>query len=241
MCSTAKRRGRLMNADIPYLSCFVRREFISKNSGHEEAYAFAIQSITGRALGFHVMLKSGAHYRGVPIHALTLTGHAGRPLGDVQLWDCFSDRPVVTVFSYLRDHQADCYLRSGKAPGSYLFTVDWLPNSPERPGFTLTPEQNKCAHVMALEDGNLAALPTNRIAWKDGYFCGATPDPGACGYRVQKDIYQAESCEWDVSQDERYYYRPAGDPGRASTISGVAVPPGGIRPSGATPDGLATI
>ena len=230
-----------MNADIPYLSCLVRREFISKDSGHEEAYAFAVQSMTGRALGFHVMLKSGAHYRGVPIHALTLTGGVGRPLVDVQLWDCFSDRPIVTVFSYLRDHQADCYLRSGKVPGRYLFTVDWLPNSPEQPGFTLTPEQNKCAHVMALDDGNLAALPTNRIAWRDGYFCGSSPDPKASGYCVQTQAYHAESCDWDVSQDERYFYSPEDAPGQASSVSGTSTHQEPHRPPSVKPQALVTI
>lgn len=195
-----------MNADIPYLKCLVRLPFVSDRPGVEEAYAFGIQSIAGRALGFHVMLQSGAHYRNVPIHALATRQCAGRPLVDCQLWDCFSCRPVVTVFSYLRDHEAECYLRSGMVGGQYLFTVDWLPDSWERPGFTLTPEQNKCAHVMELHDGNLAALPTNRIAWKDGYFCGASPDPRKAGYRVQQDIYQAESSEWDASRDDGYFY-----------------------------------
>lgn len=195
-----------MNADIPYLSCFVRKAFISSQQGFEQAYAFAIQSVTGRALGFHVMLMSGAHYRNVPIHAIAMRPGPHRPLQDCQLWDCFSCRPVVTVFSYLRDHEANCYLKSGVVPGQYLFTVDWLPDSWERPGFTMTPEQNKCAHVMQLEDGNLAALPTNRIAWKDGYFCGANPNPRDKSYVVQRDVYQAESSDWDASSDERYFY-----------------------------------
>lgn len=201
-----------MNADIPYLRCNVRRSYISNGSGFEEAYAFAIQSVPGRALGFHVMLKSGAHYRGVPIHAISLSLGAGRPLEECQLWDCFSSRPVVTVFSYLRDHEADCYLRSAKVSGQYLFTVDWLPDSPERPGWTLQPEQNKCAHVLALEDGNICALPTNRIAWKDGYFVGRNPCPRTMGYTVQDEVYQAESCAFDVSQDERYVYGPLAGP-----------------------------
>lgn len=201
-----------MNADIPYLRCLVRRTFISSRTGFEEAYAFGIQSIPGRALGFHVMLQSGAHYRGVPIHAIC-TKMCGRlDLGDCQLWDCFSAKPVITVFSYLRDHEADCYLRSSKVSGQYLFTVDWLPDSPERPGWTLRPEQNKCAHVMALDDGNLCALPTNRIAWKDGYFVGKNPDPRAMGYTVQGEVYQSESSAFDVSQDERYVYGPLAGP-----------------------------
>ena len=124
-----------MNCDIPYLPCWVRSSHISKQGGMEQGYAFAIQSVPGRALGFHVMLRSGAHYRNVPIHAIaTRPISKERPLGDCQLWDCFSYKPEVTVFNYLRDHEAICYLRSGEVEGKYLFTVDWLPDSWERPG-----------------------------------------------------------------------------------------------------------
>ena len=203
-----------MNADIPYLKCLVRGSYISDTDSLEEAYAFGIQSIPGRALGFHVLLKSGAHYRNVPIHAICTQEGQGRPLGDCQLWDCFSSKPVVTVFSYLRDHEAECYLRSGKVEGNYLFTVDWLPDTWERPGFTLSPEQNKCAHVLELADGNLCALPTNRIAWKDGYFVGSHPHPKTAGLKVQEDSYQAETSAWDVSKDTRFFYSPQAGPVR---------------------------
>jgi hypothetical protein len=196
-----------MNQDIPTFRCWVRLPHIAEVTGTEEAYAFAIQSIKGRALAFHVMLKSGAHYRGVPIHAIALSPDAAEPsLGDCQLWDCFSSSPTVTVFDYLRDHQCVCYTRSAPQNGTYLFTVDWLPDSATTPGFVLLPEQNKCAHVIALENGNLCALPTNRIAWRDGYFIGGKPDPRAMGYKVQSEVYQSEDCDWDIANDERYMY-----------------------------------
>lgn len=195
-----------MNADIPYMRCYVRRAFINRSVGMEEAYAFAIQSYPGRALAFHVMLKSGAHYRGVPIHALAMHQSApDMPLADAQLWDCFTANPVVHCYQYLRDHQATCLLRSGPVAGTYLFTVDWLPDH-SGPGFTHLPEQNKCGHVLSLETGNLCCLPTNRIAWRDGYFIGNSPNPQAEGYRVQTEVYQAESADWDASKDERYFY-----------------------------------
>lgn len=196
-----------MNADIPFLRVWVRSEYVSKKSGLEEGYAFGIQSIPGRALGFHVMLKSGAHYRNIPIHAISLSkSPTPIELGDCQLWDCFSYHPEVHVFSYLKDHECLCHLRSKTQAGVYLFTVDWLPDSNEKPGWTLRPEQNKCAHVIALDDGNLAALPTNRIAWQDAYFIGSAPNPAAVGYTVQEDIWQSESSEFDVSKDERFFY-----------------------------------
>jgi hypothetical protein len=90
----------------------------------------------------------------------------------------------------------------------YLFTVDWLPDSPAHPGWTQRPEQNKCAHVLALEDGNLCALPTNRVAWRDAYFIGSNPDPRGQGYRVQEEVWQAEDSSWDVSNDSRLFYSP---------------------------------
>ena len=196
-----------MNADIPFLRCWVRLPLISRSEGVEECYAFAIQSMPGRCLGFHVMLKSGAHYRNVPIHALATEPEA-KPmeLADCQLWDCFSSKPVITVFQYLMAHEAFCYTRSGVIPASYLFTVDWLPDSPERPGWTLRPEQNKCAHVMETDDGNLLALPTNRIAWRDAYFVGNAPNPKAHGYKVQEDVWCAESAAFDVSKNDEYFY-----------------------------------
>lgn len=196
-----------MHCDIPYLRCWVRLEYLTGKYGTEEGYAFAIQSVPGRALGFHVMLKSGAHYRNVPIHAISTTPEAPpATLADSQLWDCFSFTPIVNVFAYLRDHEAICYTRSGPVNGTYLFTVDWLPDSCERPGFILQPEQNKCAHVLETEEGNLVALPTNRIAWKDAYFIGRSPDPRSQGYRVQEGIYQAEDSSFDVSKEDGYFY-----------------------------------
>jgi hypothetical protein len=197
-----------VNADIPYLRCWVRRPFISDSVGTEEAYAFAIQSYPGRALAFHVMMKSGAHYRGVPINGIALQPDAPEiELGDCQLWDCFTFHPIVHCYSYLRDHEAICLTRSGPKPGTYLFTVDWLPDH-NGPGWTHLPEQNKCGHVLALHCGNLVCLPTNRIAWKDGYFVGARPDPKSQGYKVQEHVYQAEDSAWDVSKDAGWAYAP---------------------------------
>lgn len=196
-----------MNADIPYLRCWVCREHIGEGNGTEEAYAFAIQSVPGRALAFHVMLKSGAHYRGVPIHAL-LTRPNGRRLclEECELWDCFTFTPKVHVFSYLREHQCVCRTRRQELKGTYLFTVDWLPDSWEKPGFVLNPEQNKCAHVVEAEGGALLALPTNRIQFIDGYFIGKKGSAREMGYMVQEETYHAEDASFDVSASETYAY-----------------------------------
>lgn len=195
-----------MNANIPYLRCKVRNTFLTGGIGCEDAYAFAISSVPGRALAFHVMLKSGAHYRHLPIHSLCTNADAPEmSVEDCMLWDCFTFRPEVTVFDYLREHQCVCRMRNTQARGTYRFTVDWLPDSWERPGWVLQPDQNKCAHVVELDDGNLCALPTNRIQFIDGYFIGEGC-ARAMRYKTQEETYHAECATFNVSATNDYAY-----------------------------------
>lgn len=199
-----------MNANIPPLRCFVRLSEIAESASPldtEEAYAFGVSSIKGRSLTFHCMLQSGAHYRNVPMHCISMRPDS--PLMDLRntaYWDCFSSQIEITVWEFLRDHEAFAFLPLGREKAIYLFTVDWLPDSPENPGLVLEPSQNKCGHVLATEAGNLAMLPSNKVAWRDGYFIGPEPEPQKRGYIVQNRVYQAESCESDFSKSDRYYY-----------------------------------
>ena len=46
--------------------------------------------------------------------------------------------------------------------GQYMFTLDWYGHEDaEEAG----DGGHKCAHVIALDDGNFAAQPNNRIQW----------------------------------------------------------------------------
>lgn len=195
-----------MNADVPPFQCLIREQFLNGREGFEEAFVFGISSIKGRALGFHALLKSGAHFRHLPAHAIAFSESAPpRKLKELAMWDCFSSVPVVWKADFLKDHEAFCLIGGQKLPGTYLFTVDWLPDRAETPGFTLIPEQMKCAHVFQLQEGNLCYLPTNRVAWRDGYWIGESPDPKSRGYRVQKEVYQAEGAELNLTGEEWAY------------------------------------
>jgi hypothetical protein len=202
-----------MNADVPPLKVLVSNKNLTQNEeadGYEAGYAFAIQSYKGRALHFHVLFQSGAHFRHIPLHWLI---HEPGPfethdLELLQLWDCFSFKPVVTVFDFLRDYQCDAILKDKTVvPGEYWFTIDWLPDSNEQPGILLQPDQNKCAHVVLLGNGQIACLPTNRIAFKDAYFVGNKPNAGTKGYVTIDTQWSAENADrWSVANTDETYY-----------------------------------
>jgi hypothetical protein len=87
---------------------------------------------------------------------------------ELQLWNCFSYWPSVHTFDFLAG--LDCKFK-GKDKnfyaGQYLFTIDWA--HPEtnilNTEHSEIPQEHKCAHILALANGNYAAQPNNRILW----------------------------------------------------------------------------
>jgi hypothetical protein len=186
-------RPSVLNADVPggHFYCLVRREYLHNLEAHhgefEEAAVFGVCSVPNRGLTFHVLLKSGAQFARVPLHALAWKSDAPpRPLHVLQTWDCFGYQFSAHRYAHLDQRECCAYLKHGeRADGVYLFTVDWLEN-----GYSDTPDQHKCAHVLKLDDGNFAALPNNRILWRDASFI-EWPE-GRPTYRTNTHIWYAE-------------------------------------------------
>jgi hypothetical protein len=66
-------------------------------------------------------------------------------------------------------------------PAQYWFTLDHTDN-----GFSLSPTQHKCFHLLKCCDGSgqIAAMPNNRIKWHDPSFVqGEIPQ-----YKVMADV-----------------------------------------------------
>jgi len=202
-----------MNANIPPLKVWIKSSYLTgddQNQNLEAGYAFAIQSYKGRALQFHVLFESGAHFRHIPLHWLyhTQTGFNPLPLDQLQLWDCFSYKPIVTCFDFLRDYSCNAILRDKSViNATYYATVDWLPDSDCESGVLLHPDQNKCAHLLLLDNGQIGCLPTNRVTFKDAFFIGNLPDAATRKYKTLGTIFKAESCErWSVANTEETFY-----------------------------------
>lgn len=202
-----------MNVNVPTIHCYVRREFLTNftETGLEEGYIFGVMSIKGWAVMFHVLLKSGAHFRFIPLHAILTKNEIPKELHELshlQLWDCFSSKVDVIVLDLLKDLHCNAYLRNKKCVhGKYLFTLDWLPDKEEVPGFIYQPDQNKCGHIIELDNGQLACLPTNRVAFKDAYFIGNNPKPESMGYITGNVKWSAETSErWSVAENNNTFY-----------------------------------
>lgn len=158
-----------MNFNLPRFRCFVRDRYLhglDDRLGVSEAVAFAGASIPGRALGFHVLLRNGAQVGRLPVSALCLKPEAvERPTHDLELWNAFAYHAEAIEYEFLEGMRCEVRLRSGAiVAGAYMFTIDWY-GSPDAED--VGDLGWKCGHLVALDDGNIAIQPNNRIRWAE--------------------------------------------------------------------------
>jgi hypothetical protein len=127
-------------------------------------------------------------------------------LEDLQLWNSFSYYPSVTCFDFLVGQRCK-YLGKDKKfiHGQYLFTVDWAHPEPNiiDTEHSEIPDQHKCAHILALDNGNYAAQPNNRILWSIPSFTTSTHWPD---YKVQTTEWNVENKDWKTDDSDDMFY-----------------------------------
>jgi hypothetical protein len=65
------------------------------------------------------------------------------------------------------------------------------------------PDQHKCAHILALDNGNYAAQPNNRILWSIPSFTTSTHWPD---YKVQTTEWNVENKDWKTDDSDDMFY-----------------------------------
>ncbi len=200
-----------LNISIPRFYCLLRKEFLYDGKHHHGEYVkvcvFGIASLHGRALGFHILTESGATFWRLPIHALChVAGAPIMPLDHLQIWDCFSYDVTATCFDRLSEIRLRAYLKDKHwYDGRYLFTIDWYNSEDaEEAG----EGGHKCAHLIALDNGNYAALPNNCLQWLDPAF--VTPYQQRPDFLINTHTWKVE--QGGITTDEYSYEMKPSEP-----------------------------
>ena len=134
------------------------------------------------------------------------------PLDWLQFWDCFSYQMEAITFDRIKDGRLRVQLRDRSwEGGQYLFTLDWFGNEDSE---EVGDGGHKCAHVIALDNGNFAAQPNNRIQW----FCPAFITP----YKEKPD-YLTNTRVWKVEREtettQGFFYDSVEDSKRSGQVA----------------------
>ena len=201
-----------LNANIPPIYCKIRREYLydlQKHHGEtEDCVVVGIASIPGRAILFHALLTNGAMYWRLPIAAFVQrdSNPVHQDIEDLELWNSFSYYPSVSTFDFLIGQRCK-YLGKDKKfiHAEYLFTIDWAHPEPNilDTEHSEIPDQHKCAHILALDNGNFAAQPNNRIIWSIPSFTTSTNWPD---YKVQTTEWNVEKGRWQLEDTDNMFY-----------------------------------
>ena len=206
-----------LNANIPATYAQVRREYLYDLKEHhgevEDCILFGIASISGSPILFHAIMENGAIFYRLPISAFVqrsfnISQVPRMRLDELVLWNSFSYYPSITTFDLLAG-QSGKYIGKNKKwyHGTYLFTVDWA--HPESnivdTDHSEIPHEHKCAHIMALENGNYAAQPNNRIIWSIPSF--TVKDEVPWDWKVQTSEWNVEDNRtWRTEDSDRFFY-----------------------------------
>jgi hypothetical protein len=159
------------NCDLPkHIYGYVRNNFLNNldnetDTSVQPCVIYAVESHPGRAIGFHILRNDGACIAMVPIHALCHKPDADqKELWELEAWDCFGWNISAIEFNYLRELDFICRLPQPDTDqylfekGSYVCSLDFFDN-----GWSDDPGQHKHLHLIALQNGNFALQPNNRV------------------------------------------------------------------------------
>jgi hypothetical protein len=203
-----------LNASIPPIYCQIRREYLydlKHNKGEtEDCVVFGIASIPCRAVLFHTLLTNGAIFWRLPISAFIQKGFEcsrvpNQNLVDLELWNSFSYYPSINSFDFLIGQKCK-YLGVDKKfyAGEYLFTIDWAHPEPNiiDTEHSEIPQEHKCGHLLALDNGNYAIQPNN-ILWNVPSFTTSTHWPD---YKVQTSYWNVENKDFISEDSDKMFY-----------------------------------
>ena len=195
-----------LNANIPVQYAQIKKEYLydlKKHHGEvEDCIIFGITCITGRAILWDAIMENGAIFYRLPISAFIQRGYepAAVPhqrLDELELWNSFSYYPAVTNYDFLSGSSGK-YIGKDKKwyHGRYLFTIDWAHPDANilNSDHSEIPHEHKCAHILALENGNYAAQPNNRLIWDISSFTVKDEIPD----------WKVQTSEWDVEDSNKF-------------------------------------
>lgn len=199
----------ILNCNIENFKCLVRLSHFTKrgedDNTYHRAYAFAIQSVAGKILTFHVMTEYGMLRSRVPLSEIFFE----IPENDIpyhfkQLWDCFSENVSVITYDYLYEKRCQVILKDGTLVwATYLFTVDWYKNP-----YSDEPSDYKCGHILIADDGYIMCQPNNRILWKDSNWITKEFPIDKKDIKVDDELLSVEivSDRWVSNDSNNFYY-----------------------------------
>ena len=131
----------------------------------------------------HVFLESGAHWSGLPLHAMSATEDFRYGPEMLMPWGAMGEDMEAVFMPFLEGIEANVmhpFTGSGRHTG---IVVDW------RDGYSRYPQEHKPLNLLALNTGQFALLPNNYVVYNEKHFVDSRARENLKHYRRGEDVY----------------------------------------------------
>ena len=137
----------------------------------------------GQVVLCHVLLESGAHWSGLPLHALSAGLDFSLGPSDLMPWGAMGGDLESWHAGYLEG--LECEVRAPfTARGRHTgIVVDWAD------GFSRYPQEHKPLSLLALDSGQFALLPNNFATYRDAHFTSPGAQANLRHYRRGEGVW----------------------------------------------------
>jgi hypothetical protein len=154
----------------PQIKVLVANEYLTAGvqSGFSEAYMMGLDCRNSSYIRFTVYLESGAVFSNLPIEAIYCDKFDDEvkkgkfKTEQLQPYSCLDGTVSWLIYDLIKNAEVKV-LNLGLA--NYLFTINY-----QGDGISEDPEQYKTHNIVALSNGQLAAVPNNFMIVKDNWF-----------------------------------------------------------------------
>jgi hypothetical protein len=144
----------------------VENSFLGPNmpKGMTKAIWHAVHCRENQLLMAHVLLESGAHWSGLPLHAISTKEDFSIDRSNLMPWYAMGNDIETIHLNYLEGLQCDV-LKPAPAKGRHTgIIIDWSD------GYSRYPAEHKPLSLIELENGQFSLLPNNFFLLTDKHF-----------------------------------------------------------------------
>lgn len=123
----------------------------------------AVYCRPGQLMLCHIVLETGAHWSGLPLHAISTNGDNSLSASELMPWGGMGDNLEAWDADYLEGLRVETLKGLGKGRHTGI-VLDWVD------GFSRYPQEHKPLSLLSLDSGQFALLPNNYFLVSDDHF-----------------------------------------------------------------------
>ena len=179
----------MKHANLPHhFYVWVNNSYLGPNMPEGYTYALwhGIHSREGQIPMAHVLLESGAHWSGLPLHAMSdfhgPESWEEKPYLDLCPWAAMGPDIEAYGAKYLEGLEVELFRFGWKGRHTGIM-IDWTN------GFDRYPQEHKPLNLVSLDDGQFALQPNNYCRFRDDHLVNKNKFKETKNYRRGEDVW----------------------------------------------------